>query len=786
LPALLLGVYSQIPLLLPLCWIALVPWIVLYTDDRHPRVSLGYFVVAAIVAQPLLYPVIFRFGAAFPVAFSLTFMIPWLAYAPLMRRIHHAFRLPRTLTFPLVWVTVEWLRATLSLAHFDVFRLGTAHASVTPLIQIADLTGVYGVSFVAAATNGFLADLYFALREHGFRSRRGWLERRVVVAGVCLLVTCVGVIGYGVLRMTGARWTEGPRLAIVQPNIRHLGTNAVGVHMAQVLMTDDQVPAGAADLIVWPENAILDNLRRPGAYLDDLAWLAEEKSAKFLVGSMGKSTSHPGRTTNGAFLVSEDGEVIGDYDKQVLFPWSEYVPLDGVFGRLASSLQAAQRTLVRRGWGFMPTGVPGEGMRLLELPWNGSTLPFGALICVENAYPPIPADAGRRGARFFVNITSEGEVGGPLQEHLLRTAMMRAVENRIAYVRVGNSGVSGFIDPLGRLQGLLRGERGGTIFDAGVLIDRVALSDGGPTLYSRSRDGFAKLCIAITLGLWVWSFFRRPRVAAATVAALLVACGVGCSGAPALGDDPGVAKEALDRGMQLYGEGRFAEALPEIARACGDPLACRRGLSLAAECFRGTQRPEVGIGFFDAVVERHPDLRADALAYRAGLMVDALDLLGAERVYREALEASPLPWIHGELGSLLLRLDRWDEAIEAYRAGVALAPVDVDLRFRLGRALRMTAQWEESRTWLQDVLNDDPQHGQAWTNLGRVYLGLGEIESGKNALRKAITIDRANVEARFQLAKLALQAGDREEARRWVDEIRRVESGFGRGVHGGG
>jgi apolipoprotein N-acyltransferase len=784
-PPLLLGAYSQLPLALPLLWVALVPWIVLYTDDRRPRVSYGYFVVAAALSQPLLYPVIFRFGASFPIAFSLTFMVPWLAFPLLMRRVHHAFRLPRSLTFPLVWVTVEWLRATLSLAHFDVFRLGTAHAPVTPLIQFADVTGVYGVSFLIAAINGWLADLWFSLREHGWRHRAGWLSRRVVVGAGCLALAVVAALGYGFLRLSGTRWSEGPRLAVVQPNIRHLGTNAVGVHLGQLLMTDEKIPAGAADLIVWPENAILDNLRRPGAYLDDLQWLAQQKSARFLVGAMGKSASHPGRTTNGAFLVDEDGTVLGEYDKQVLFPWSEYVPLDGVLGRFAGGMQALQRMLVRRGWGFMPTGVPGEGMRLLELPWNGETVPFAALICVENTYPPIPADAGRRGARFFVNITSEGEVGGPLQEHLLRTSMMRAVENRIAYVRAGNSGVSGFIDPLGRLQRLLIGERGGTIFDAGVLIDRVALTASGPTLYSRSRDAFAKLCIAASVGLFLWSWVGGSRRGAAGIALLLVTLGAtGCMGPPELGEDPSQARDAVDRGLGLFQQGRLADALPEFARACADPLACRRVLGFAADSFRGTQRPEVGIGFFDAVAERHPDLTADALAYKAGLLIDALRLLEAERTYRQALQTTPLPWVYGELGSLLLRLDRWDEAIDTYRQGVALSPTDVDLRFRLGRSLRMTAQWDEAQAVLQSVLNDDPSHGQAWTNLGRVYLGRGEIESGENALRRAITLEPTNIEARYQLVKLALRSGEREEARRLLDEIQRIEAGRGRGQHG--
>ncbi len=512
----LFGLYSSVAGLSLILYVALVPWLILYTDDRHPRVSLGYFVVAAWVTLLLLYVEMFRFGWQFTVGFVTVFMLPWLVYAPLQRRIHHRLHLPRTWTVAVVWVTVELVRAIFTLSHFDLFRFGNSQAGLTPLVQIADVTGEYGISFLVAAVNGLVADLYFALREHGWRSRRGWLARRNVLSAAMVAAMFVGAWIYGVARLMSAEYQEGPRIAIVQPNIRHLMSNAVGVHLAQILMTEDGVEPGAADIIAWPENAILDNIRRPGAYLEDLARLSREKSAWFVVGSMGKSREQPGYSLNGAFLVDPEGEIEGEYYKQVMFPWSEFVPLDGLLGRIAPGLRNLHRTLIRRGWGFLPSGLPGDEMVLLRYPWKGGELPFGALICLENAHPPIPAEAGRRGARFFVNITSEGEVGGSLQLHMLRTCMLRAVENRISYVRVGNTGVSCFIDPSGRVQSLLRGVEGRAILDSGILIDRVMLSRGGPTLYALSRDAFAKACAGATLLLLVWTWLRRKPVETST------------------------------------------------------------------------------------------------------------------------------------------------------------------------------------------------------------------------------------------------------------------------------
>jgi len=779
----LFGLYSHQPWTFPVCWFALVPWLLLYTDDRHPRVSFGYLLLGAIAVQPLAYTAMFRFSWHFPLAFTLTFMLPWLAYVPLMRRIHHRLRLPRTLVFPLVWVTVEWLRATFSLAHFDLFRLGTSQARATPMIQIADVLGVYGVSFLVAAANGFLADLWFAVREHGARSRAVWTSRRIVVGGIGVLLASLAVWSYGVFRLTSARYEAGPRLAVLQPNIRHLGSNAVGVHAAQVLMTEEKIEAGAADLIIWPENAILDNLRRPGAYLQDLAWLAERKDAMFLVGSMGKPPGHPGRTSNGAFLVDRRGTIVGEYDKQVLFPWSEYVPFDDLLGRVAPALQALQRTLVRKGWGFMPTGVPGEKTVVLMLPWRQGSLAFGVLICVENTYPPIPAAAGRQGARFLVNVTSEGEIGGPLQEHLLRTCMLRAVENRIAYVRAGNAGVSGFITPGGALQRLLVGDRGGAIFDSGALVDRIPLRPGGPTLYARSHDAFVKLCVLITVLLYLATWARRPRARAAAVGAILVLAAAGCGGGPELATDPANARDGLERGLRLFREGSMAEALEGFAQACGDPLACANALEFVEAAFHREGRSEAGVGFFAAVAERYPTLRAEALARRGRMLEDSLRLPEALHDYRLAVEEVPAAWIYARLGTVLMRLDRRDEAIEAFAEGLAHEPDDTRLRYLMGRALRIDGRLEEARRTLESLLVDDPEHAAGWTNLGRVYLEQGEIESGRSALERALAIDPANIEARFQLFKLALRADDLPAARRWAHEIEQVEAGQGRTGH---
>ncbi len=514
-PALMFGAYARWPAAAFLAYLVLVPWIVLYTDDRNPRVPLAYYFVGAYASWILLYPQAFRFAGSAAFLMGLVLFAPMLVFAPLLRTIHHRLRLPRVLVVPLLWVASEWFRATFTLAHFDLYALGYSQARFPLLIQVADVTGVYGLSFIIAAVNALAADVWFALRDRREATASGSARRLAVAAGVVAL-TFLLAGAYGLYRLRSIRPIPGPSLAIVQPNVSHERRNGVGVHLTQVALTAAEVGRSRADLIVWPEFAIQDDLRRDGAYLEDLAWLAGQKDALIFVGAMDEPVEHPGRTRNAAFLVDAAGRIVEQYNKQMLFPWTEYLPLDGVLARLAPSLHRAYRMLCRKGWGFVSMGLPGEGTVLFELPFEGSLLPFAALICVENVYPPLPARAGRLGARFFVNLTSEGAVAGPVQEQLLRICILRAVENRVTYVRAGNTGISAFIDARGEVQSLLRGKRGATINDAGVLVDRVALSPPGPTLYVRSFDAFANGCVGATLLLLVVGVWRPRAVVAGT------------------------------------------------------------------------------------------------------------------------------------------------------------------------------------------------------------------------------------------------------------------------------
>ena len=780
LPALILGIYVRHPALARLPYLALLPWVVLYTDDRRPSVSVAYYFPGALATWIALYPGCYGYGWIAPVFMGLICVVPWMPFAPILRRVHRSFALPRVLTVPLIWVAIEWLRAEVTVGHFDLYRLGYSQARFTNLVQISEVVGVYGVSFLVAAVSGLLGDLWFALRDHGWSPRRGWGRARIVASVAGLVALFLGVWAYGSIRLRVLELVDGPRLAVVQPNVLHTIRNLRGVHLTQLLMTDEKVPAGEVDLIVWPENAIMDDIRRGGPYLEDLRWLAATKESALLVGALGLPVERPGRTTNTAFLLSRDGTIAGTYSKTYLFPWSEYVPQDDLLRRIAPAMHRAHRMLTRKSWGFLPTGVAGDGMVLLDLPTKNGEVPFSVLICVENAYPPFPAEAGKAGARFLVNITSEGDVGGPVQEQLLRICMFRAVESRLAYVRAGNTGISGFIDPAGRVQSVLLGERGRTTFDSGVLIDRVRVASGEPTPYSRSGDAFAKTCVIATLLIWGWSWLARRGRARGTLIVLTVLA-TGCSGAPSPGTTPGISASSLEEGLRLLEEGSHREALEALTAACGDAAPCRQALKPTAVCFIKIGEPEHGADYFAAVAERYPGLAAEAMSYRGYMFEKSLEPGAAEEAYRRSLAHAPSEEAYALLAKLLVRNGEMERAIDTFHEGIGVLPHATTLPFLYGRALMMHGKLDESRKVLAAVLGNDPANGPAWDSLGRVYLAMGEKLSAVAAFRRALEVDPADIEARYQLARIAIRGGETEEAHRLLREIKAIETTLGRG-----
>ncbi len=784
LPAALFGLYARYPALALISYWVLVPWILLYADDRHERVPIAYYVAGAYASWVLLYFGTSTSGWFVPFAMAVYVAPSWIPFGPALRRAHRLWRLPRTLTVPVLWAACEWLRYEIALAHIDLYALGYSQARFPALVQVADVTGVYGVSFLVAAVNGLVADLLFALRDRKGSVGAVFRSRRIVWSVSGVAVAFLAVAAYGWFRLTTARETEGPTVALVQPNVTHAMRRVHGMHLSQVMFTEREVPAGAADLIVWPEYAILDYIGSDRVYLEDLGWLSRRKGAPLLVGAIERSETIPGKGHNVAILVDQEGRILGEGRKRLLFPWTEYLPLDGFLGWVCPPLQRFQRALIRKAWDTLGTGIPGERAELLRLPWRNGDLPFGVVLCHEHIYPPIASETARLGPRFIVNPTSEGTVGGPMQEQMLRISMLRAIENRVAYVRCGNAGISAIVDAQGRRRSILRGERGRTILDAGVLVDKVPLSPGRVTLYARSRDAFAKGLVLLSAAMLVplGRTGRTKRGLAGLLGVSLLGLMVACGIPSAPGDDPTRAPQALDTGRRLFAEKRCREALPALAAACAAAPACREALPYTADCYQALEEPEAAVMFFREVAARHGDLAAESTEYEGYFLQKAGYIPEAEKAFEEALRLRPSARAWVLLGKLRLRgLGDVAGSLDAFERALRLDPRDVEARHMKGRAQCALGDFEGARRTLEELLADEPLHVYAWAVLGRAKELLGDEPGAREAWLRAADLDGRHVEARFMLARVAMREGRLEEAERWRREVMAIEETLGPG-----
>jgi len=505
---LLSGILLAAPFLVPALWwvhyIALVPWILLVTRDNQGSAWLYFFAGAYTFYVMALGP-LSLFHRAVPFVLAALYAPFLLPFALLLRRLYRRLRWPLTALVPVLWVIAEWLRLRYSIGAVALFPLGSSQFNRTTLIQIADITGVYGISFLVAGANGFVVDLWRLIRrkQHPY----------TVAAFACYGALVLAVLAYGRTRQQALRFVPGPRIAIVQPNAIHYRDprRAFETYQQQANFTRATVRPGSADVIAWPENAIGEPLSDDPRYLQGLEELARHEAAHLLVGSFTWADSLDRRVHTSAHYLSPQGLLLGRYDKVHMIPWAEYIPFRGWLNRVNAALATAFL-------GYTSRGIAGTEVVVFPIRAETGVFQFAVPICFEVSNGAFARDAAAKHAAFLVNITSEGMLGPPLYVHMLAHSTLRAVENRMAVVRVANNGLSGFIDPAGRPH-LMRGADGHWLFrEAGVLIDRVPVSAmGSGTFYTRHGDLLVYLCAGLTLLLFAWTCapLRSKAVSAA-------------------------------------------------------------------------------------------------------------------------------------------------------------------------------------------------------------------------------------------------------------------------------
>ena len=366
---------------------------------------------------------------------SLIWLAPFVAlFAAALFTLRRGTRWPMAILLPAVWVSLEVALNYLSDLSFPWLPLGLSISRIPILAQIAELSGVRGVSFWIAATNGLLADAWLMRAK-----RRSVFVRVAAITGLAALVAL-----FGAWRMSSLVLRNVAPIAVVQPNIpqeekwqEDNRDRIVGIlaEQTRALMTESD-----AELVVWPEVALPGFLSEHPEWRDTLNALSAVDRTPILFGVLDiiYRTRDDYSYFNAAMLADSTGAVEGQpaYHKEYLVPIVERVPF------------------VNPEWFASLKYFGGYGRGSDQLPFQLPFGKFGILICYESIYPQLSREYRKGGADILVNITNDAWFGRSIAPYQHESHLaLRAIENRVGIVRSANTGISEYVDPLGRVHG---------------------------------------------------------------------------------------------------------------------------------------------------------------------------------------------------------------------------------------------------------------------------------------------------------------------------------------------
>lgn len=472
----------------PLAWVAFIP-LFNAAEGRSPgRTALLFFLcglffwlvavswLSAVTLAGMLFLCAYLalYFACFGIFFSWSRQMPQI-FAPLF--------------LSASWTALEYLRGRL-LTGFPWALLGHTQYLNLPAIQISDITGVWGVSFLLMVFNAAFYPVFSG------RQALDTAAKRVAPALLCIMAAFT----YGLFRLAPPAAGE-LKIALIQANIPQKLKWAVSSREFIVNkflgISSEAVMKDKPDLVIWPEASFPELMGGDTELYSRLRGAVHDWETPLLFGAV---LREEGRYFNSAFLLSPAGEAAGEYRKIHLVPFGEFIPFRKTFGFLET---------------IVPIGdfSPGKEFRIFTV--TGSSrenaeqeIKFAVLICFEDAFPGLSRRFVREGAGLLVNITNDawfGRSGAPFQH--LQSSVFRAVENRVWVARAANTGVTAVIDSRGKIKDMVRGRQGSPVFSEGYLCCPAGSIEPGGSFYTRNGDLLVYLCFILLSAGILWQLF---------------------------------------------------------------------------------------------------------------------------------------------------------------------------------------------------------------------------------------------------------------------------------------
>ncbi len=481
----------------PALGIALVPLLYLtQLDSLRLRFFLGFFsgLVHFILLLYWIVIVLGRYGGlpwffSVPAFFLLSaYMAVYIAlFIALAGIFQRRWGIQFTLYFmPILWVGLDWLRSIL-FSGFPWMDLGYGLWQVPVLIQVSDALGHYFLTFAIVLVNCSIFSLLQNVK---------WQMKLTHAAVSCSLV--LAIVAYGTHKIeqiqTITDTAEHTSIGIVQGNIDQSRKWSPGVQRETIQTYLEQSKALLNEanppyLIVWPETA-LPFFPDRNPLFEYLPQFTQENSTFLLTGSPWYEVQNYQTKDvdfyNAAFIITPQGDYGDVYFKSHLVPFGEYVPLKRFLPFLAPLVEAVGD--------FSPGSI--------ATPLQTGNVRSGVLICFESIFPEIARKWVDNGANVLVNLTNDawyGRSSAPSQS--MAMSVYRAVETRRSLVRSANTGISAFVDPLGRIT------QSSQIFVTWARSEEVKLLDL-VTFHSRYGYLFGPMCLGTAVLL---SLLKRKK-----------------------------------------------------------------------------------------------------------------------------------------------------------------------------------------------------------------------------------------------------------------------------------
>jgi apolipoprotein N-acyltransferase len=399
------------------------------------------------------------------------------------------------LFIPSLWVILEYIRSHL-FTGFPWALLGYSQYLNLPIIQIADITGVWGVSFLVMMVNVLIYSVmcraYCVLRQKQIIFIRSYF--------LPIFLILVSLI-YGFYQLLNTQYSilNTLKISVIQGNIPQelkWDPEARDFIVDKYLSLTMQTAKDKPDLIIWPEAALPCVLEEAPVFYEKVKEFAKRIKTPLVLGAV---TAKDENYYNSALFISSEGKLLNRYDKLHLVPFGEYIPLKQILPFLETIVPIGDIT---RGKEYTILELASEPVSQLAS-YNRQTgkqanrqTKFSVLICFEDLFPELSRQFVKKGANFLVNITNDAwykRSSAPFQH--LQASVFRAVENRVYLARAANTGVSGFILPTGKIISLVQDESSRKIFVDGFATQDIFMPEWPFSFYTRYGDILPFVCL---------------------------------------------------------------------------------------------------------------------------------------------------------------------------------------------------------------------------------------------------------------------------------------------------